>query len=89
MARIPVNAQELKGVGRSASGEVDAHGIQAFYTGLVAEAAGLAVDFTIDGEDCHYQRDSKVSLTVLLLLIIKIAHNAIRCRMSGSECRLQ
>lgn len=49
MARIPVNAQELI-AGRSASGEVDAHGIQAFYTGLVAEAAGMTVDFAIDGD---------------------------------------
>ncbi|MFT0891177.1 histidine phosphotransferase ChpT [Pseudochelatococcus sp. G4_1912] len=48
-ARIPVNAQELV-AGRSASGDVDAHGIQAFYTGLVAQAAGLVVDFTIDGD---------------------------------------
>lgn len=48
-ARIPVNAQDLV-AGRSASGEVDAHGIQAFYTGLVAQAAGLQVSFTIDGD---------------------------------------
>ncbi|MGV6873027.1 histidine phosphotransferase ChpT [Pseudochelatococcus sp. B33] len=48
-ARIPVNAQELV-AGRSATGEVDAHGIQAFYTGLVARAAGLQVSFAIDGD---------------------------------------
>ena len=48
-ARIPVHAQELV-AGQSASGEVDAHGIQAFYTGLIAKAAGLEVAFTIDGD---------------------------------------
>lgn len=48
-ARIPVHAEELIG-GHSADGSVDAHGIQAFYTGLVAKAAGMSVAFSIDEE---------------------------------------
>lgn len=45
-ARIPAHAAELV-AGRSESGNVDAHGIQAFYTGLVAQAAGMDVAFSI------------------------------------------
>lgn len=48
-ARIPVNAQELVS-GRSSTGGVDAHGIQAFYTGLVAQASNMQIAFTIDGD---------------------------------------
>lgn len=48
-ARIPVNAPDLI-AGRSDSGGVDAHGIQVFYAGLLARAAGFGVAFAIDGD---------------------------------------
>ena len=47
MARVPPAAQVIA-AGNSA--EADAHTIQPAYTGLLAEAAGLAVSFTEDGE---------------------------------------
>src|SRR5262245_35502794 len=40
-ARIPAHAEGLI-AGRSENGAVDAHGIQPFYTGLVAKAAGMS-----------------------------------------------
>jgi histidine phosphotransferase ChpT len=33
------------------SGTVDAHGIQAFYAGMVARAAGMKVTFAIAGDE--------------------------------------
>jgi histidine phosphotransferase ChpT len=48
-ARIPVHAEALI-AGRSDNGTVDAHGIQPFYTGLVAKAAGMVISFAIEGD---------------------------------------
>ncbi|GGC91419.1 histidine phosphotransferase ChpT [Chelatococcus reniformis] len=48
-ARIPPHAPELM-AGRTADGTVDAHAIQPFYAGLVAEAAGMDVSFAIDAD---------------------------------------
>jgi histidine phosphotransferase ChpT len=48
-ARIPPHAPELM-AGRAADGTVDAHAIQPFYAGLVAEAAGMDVSFAIDAD---------------------------------------
>jgi histidine phosphotransferase ChpT len=48
-ARIPAHAEGLI-AGRSENGTVDAHGIQPFYTGLVAKAAGMAISFAIEGD---------------------------------------
>lgn len=48
-ARIPPHVEALM-AGTSETGTVDAHGILAFYAGLVARAAGMGVTFTIDGD---------------------------------------
>jgi len=48
-ARIPAHAEGLI-AGRPDSGTVDAHGIVAFYAGLVAQAAGMTVSMRIDGD---------------------------------------
>ncbi|GJD56013.1 histidine phosphotransferase ChpT [Methylobacterium dankookense] len=48
-ARIPPHVEALM-AGTSETGTVDAHGILAFYAGLVARAAGMGVSFTIEGD---------------------------------------
>ncbi len=48
-SRIPVHASALIR-GEAENGVVDAHGIQAFYTGLVARAAGMEVSFAQEEE---------------------------------------
>jgi histidine phosphotransferase ChpT len=48
-ARIPHSVPGLL-AGAPESGTVDAHGIQPFYTGLIARAAGMDVALTIDGD---------------------------------------
>lgn len=48
-ARIPPHVEALM-AGTSETGTVDAHGILAFYAGLVARAAGMGVTFTIEGD---------------------------------------
>lgn len=48
-SRIPVNAAALI-EGEPESGVVDAHGIQAFYTGLIARASEMSVSFAQEGE---------------------------------------
>ena len=48
-ARIPTHSEALL-AGRTESGTVDAHGIQTFYTGLIARAAEMSVSLTLDGE---------------------------------------
>ncbi|MFC7396326.1 histidine phosphotransferase ChpT [Chelatococcus sp. GCM10030263] len=58
-ARIPTHAEDLI-AGRSHDGNVDAHGIQAFYTGLVAKAAEMNVAFAIDEETVTLTADSAV-----------------------------
>lgn len=45
-ARIPHGAQNLI-AGEPETGTVDAHAIQPFYTGMIARAAGMTVDFSI------------------------------------------
>ena len=47
-ARIPAHVEDLL-AGSPESGSVDAHGIQAYYAGLVARAAGMSVTYAIDG----------------------------------------
>lgn len=49
-ARIPPHVEALL-AGDPAEGTVDAHGIQAFYAGLVARAAGMGVTFGLDGDE--------------------------------------
>jgi histidine phosphotransferase ChpT len=49
-ARIAPHLQGLL-AGEPESGTVDAHGIQPFYTGLIARAAGMAVTLTLDGDE--------------------------------------
>lgn len=49
LARIPPHAEDLI-AGGAASGAVDAHAIQPYYTGLIARAAGMGVAFAIDGD---------------------------------------
>ena len=48
-ARIPAHVEALI-AGEPEDGKVDAHGIVAYYAGLVARAAAMKVDFSIDGE---------------------------------------
>jgi histidine phosphotransferase ChpT len=48
-ARIPPHAEDLIAA-RSATGSIDAHAVQPYYTGAVARAARMAVSFTIDGD---------------------------------------
>jgi histidine phosphotransferase ChpT len=49
-ARIAPHLQGLL-AGEPESGTVDAHGIQPFYTGLIARAAGMSVTLTLDGDE--------------------------------------
>lgn len=48
-ARIPNHVERLI-AGESEGGAIDAHGIQPFYTGLVARAAGFDITLTLDGD---------------------------------------
>jgi histidine phosphotransferase ChpT len=48
-ARIPPHVEELL-AGSPESGTVDAHGIQPYYTGLVARAAGMKVSLSLEGD---------------------------------------
>ena len=48
-ARIPPQAEALL-AGAPEDGGVDAHGIQVFYAGMVARAAGMRVGLSIDGD---------------------------------------
>jgi histidine phosphotransferase ChpT len=48
-ARIPAHSEALIR-GEPESGTVDAHAIQPFYTGLVAQAAGMGIRMTLDGD---------------------------------------
>jgi histidine phosphotransferase ChpT len=48
-ARIPAHAEALI-AGAPESGVVDAHGIQTFYTGLIARTAGMGVTMSIEGD---------------------------------------
>jgi histidine phosphotransferase ChpT len=52
-ARIPPHAQDLL-AGRSPSGGVDAHAIQPYYTGLIAQAAGMEISVAIDAETVRF-----------------------------------
>jgi histidine phosphotransferase ChpT len=52
-ARIPPHAVELL-AGASPSGAIDAHAIQPYYTGLIAKAAGMEIDVTIEGETVRF-----------------------------------
>jgi histidine phosphotransferase ChpT len=47
-ARLPQNIADLLSANASAS--VDAHAVQPYYTRLLAEACGLSVTLTPDGE---------------------------------------
>lgn len=49
-ARIPPHAEDLL-AGRTETGTVDAHGIQVFYTGLIARAARMSVALTLSGDE--------------------------------------
>jgi histidine phosphotransferase ChpT len=53
-ARIPPHAEALL-AGRPESGTVDAHGIQVFYAGLVARAAGMTVTLGLEGDEVTIQ----------------------------------
>ena len=48
-ARIPAHVEALL-AGTPESGAVDAHAIQPFYTGLIAQAAGMPATFSIEGD---------------------------------------
>ncbi|HEX2137303.1 MAG TPA: histidine phosphotransferase family protein [Microvirga sp.] len=49
-ARIPPHAEALL-AGAPETGTVDAHGIQVFYTGMIARAAGMAVKLALSGDE--------------------------------------
>ncbi len=48
-ARIPTHSENLL-AGRTENGTIDAHGIQVFYTGLIARAANMSVSLQLDGD---------------------------------------
>lgn len=48
-ARIPMHVERLI-AGEAEGGSVDAHGIQPFYTGLVARAVGMRISFQLEGD---------------------------------------
>lgn len=48
-ARIPPHAESLIAA-EPENGAVDAHGIQAYYAGMIARAANMRVSFTIEGD---------------------------------------
>jgi len=48
-SRVPAAAAELI-AGRSENGQVDAHGIQAYYAGLIAKEAGMQVSVGQEGD---------------------------------------
>ena len=52
-ARIPPHVTELL-AGQSATGSVDAHAIQPFYTGLIAKAADMQIAVDIEGETVRF-----------------------------------
>jgi len=58
-ARIPVHSEGLL-AGSPESGTVDAHGIQAFYAGMVARAAEMSVAMSIDGDEVTIRAFSAV-----------------------------
>ena len=48
-ARIPPHVEGL--IAGTPEGNVDAHGIMAYYAGMVARAAAMSVHFTLDGDE--------------------------------------
>jgi histidine phosphotransferase ChpT len=56
-ARIPPHAPDLL-AGRSPSGGMDAHAIQPYYTGLIAQASGMEVTVTIKGDTVRFDAKS-------------------------------
>jgi histidine phosphotransferase ChpT len=62
-ARIPPHAPSLI-AGEPENGTVDAHGIQAFYAGLVARAANMTVDFAIEGDTVTIRAASAATATI-------------------------
>jgi histidine phosphotransferase ChpT len=53
-ARIPPHAADLLS-GEPENGHVDAHVIQPFYTGMVARAAGMAVQTSLEGDTVTFK----------------------------------
>ncbi len=49
-ARIPTHAEALL-AGAPQSGVVDAHGIQPYYTGLIARETGMTVSLSLEGDE--------------------------------------
>ena len=49
-ARVPAHVEGLL-AGEPDSGSVDAHGIQAYYAGMIARAAGMGVTLSIEGDE--------------------------------------
>ncbi len=59
-ARVPPHAQALL-AGEPEGGTVDAHGIQVFYAGLVARAAGMDVALSIEGDEVTTRATQKAA----------------------------
>ncbi len=49
-ARIPTHSEHLLS-GHTETGSVDAHGIQVFYTGLIAKAAKMDIKLVLEGDE--------------------------------------
>ncbi len=49
-ARIPTHSEHLLS-GHTETGVVDAHGIQVFYTGLIAKAAKMEISLALEGDE--------------------------------------
>lgn len=58
-ARIPPHVESL--IAASPEHGVDAHGVLAYYAGLVARAAGMDVRFSIDGDTVTIRSESSVA----------------------------
>lgn len=57
MARIPDGLNEL--LSQTQEGDLDAHSIQAYYTGRIANASGLSLETAIDGETVFLKASPK------------------------------
>jgi histidine phosphotransferase ChpT len=58
-ARIPPHAEALL-AGSPEGGTVDAHGVQTYYAGLVARAAGMSVLLSLTGDEVTIRAASDV-----------------------------
>ena len=84
-ARIPAHVEGLL-AGTPESGSVDAHAIQPFYTGLIAQAAAMPVTFSIEGDEVTIRRGAgglNYGYEQLYEPAISTDHKPIRAKLSA------